>query len=667
MRTFAILGCLLFLTFSHVRAQSTGELTEIDQLKVDANNARYSSTELASSLLIKGLQLAKQQERELDIGFFYRKLVSEKGNARQLDSAQFYFEEGRNFYQKTLEQKGVKNMEDELLLAHLHSEMGEAYSVNFLFEKSRKEYLQSMKYYDEFDDYIGVGIAKINMGNIILKQGDFPKAIETFLEGKAIFDTTEYHYITAEVCNGISSAHEKMLNLDRAIEYAKLYLDYMLKSDYEYPGIINAQIYLAKLHAIDNNQKRMNDYLAKAQAGIDSLTLNYMKPHIASVKAISLLESKNYHAAKELLLSVESFLEESRVDPMQAFEYKQQLAKSLMMTGESKRAESILEEMIFTVDSLHLYEEGVEIAQTLAELYEKNERFDRAYAMLKKHQFYVDQTIGLKQQTAFKEIEEKYQNTVQKNLLLEQQKKIDKDAWRLKRNKLWIVILGLLLVLSLVIYFFVNRNLRAKKQKELHEQELKSSNEKLRISRDLHDNIGSELTLIKSKIDQRIYLLEDEKEIEQLTEISNYSKFAMDELRKTIWATKSDEILLSELEGKMEAFVQRFDIRSSIKSEYEDTSISSLTGLNLYRCTQEAIQNAVKHSEATELVITIKDSGKSHYQIVVSDNGKGFNFEQQLSGNGIENMKERMREIGGEFDVQSSGEGTRIVLVFYSL
>jgi signal transduction histidine kinase len=235
------------------------------------------------------------------------------------------------------------------------------------------------------------------------------------------------------------------------------------------------------------------------------------------------------------------------VDQMQVFEYKQQLAKSCFMTGEDQRAQRILEEVIPTVDSLHLYEEGIEISKMLSEIYEKYNQYDKALEMLKKHQFYVEQTVGLKQQMAFKEIETKYQNTVQKNQLLEQQKKLDEDAWRLRRNKLWIAILVLLLVVSLLTYFFFSRNLRAKKEKELHEQEMKSSREKLRISRDLHDNIGSELTLIKSKIDQRIYVLEDEKEIEQLTEISNYSKFAMDELRKTIWATKSDEIQLSEL------------------------------------------------------------------------------------------------------------------------
>lgn len=667
MRINSFLTALILFTSAFVCAQESSKLSEVDQLKIDANNARFSDTELATSLLLEGLRLAKQNKSELDIGYFYRKLVSEKGNAQQLDSARYYFEQGLEFYRATLKRKGVKNMEDELLEAHLHSELGEAYSVNFKFKESQKEYTTAMKKYADFDDYIGVGIAKINMGNLSLRQGDFPSAIHTFLESKAVFDTTEYHYITAEICNSVSTAYEKMSDLDQAIEYGKLYLNYMLISDYEYPGIINAQIYLAKLYALWKKPKKMRIYLDKAQIGIDSLQLNYMKPALASAEATSLLLSEDYTKAKRLLLSAESYLEASKVDPMQAFDFKRQLAKSLAKAGQETRAQAILEEVILTVDSLHLYEEGIEISKLLSTIYEKNKRFDLSLKMLKKHQFYSEETIGLKQQLAFKEIETKYQNSVQKNQLLEQQKKIDEDAWRLKRNQLWITILALSLVLSLLIYFYFSRKLRAKKEKELHEQALRSSNEKLRISRDLHDNIGSELTLIKSKIDQRIYLLEDEQEIEHLTELSDYSKYAMDELRKTIWATKTDQIQLSELEEKIETFVERFDINYEIRSDYSDTAISSLTGLNVYRSVQEAIQNTIKHSKATTVSISILQLSERHFEITIQDNGKGFDVNKDLRGNGIGNMLERMNEIGGEFEIHSSKDGTRVDLVFYSL
>lgn len=668
MRKSLLLGCFTLLCLS-LFAQSSLDQNEIEQLKIEAQNARFSNTNTASQLLLKGLQLSQKSANEIDIGYFYRKLISEKGNARQMDSAQFYFHEGIRFYWKTQKQKGKKNMEDPLLQAHLHSELAEAYSVNFNFDQSETEYAKALKLYEESDDYIGVGISKINLGSLSLKQSDFPSAIETFLQSKAIFDTTDYHYISAEICNGISNAYDKMLNNDRAIKYAKLYLKFIQKGSFEDPGIINAQIYLAKLYAKSGNHSQMERFLSKASRGIDSLGLNYFKPAVANVQCIELFEQRDFKKAKEVLLAAEKYVHESQVDPMQAFEFKRQLATALLETGDRREAQNLLEDILQLVDSLHLYEEGVQIALSLSEMYEQDGNVGAALKMLKKHQFYYDSSIGLKQQLAVKEVEAKYLATEQRNQLLkqnvqllEQQRTIKEDSWRLKRNQLFIVILLLLLVLTAVSYFYFSRNLRAKKEKELHAHQLKSSEEKLRISRDLHDNIGAELTLIKSKIDQRIFISEDEAEIAVMSELSDYSKQAMDELRKTIWATKSDEISLSELEQKLDAFVNRFDIEHTFETNYKDRRISALVGLNLYRVAQEAIQNAVKHSQANLVTIEFSDVKNDKTIIRIRDNGQGFNADETYEGYGVVSMKTRMTEIEGEFQIDSSDQGTSITL-----
>lgn len=670
MRKSLLVGYFTLICLS-LFAQSTSEQNEVEQLKIEAQNARFSNTNTASQLLLKGLQLSQKNTNEVDIGYFYRKLISEKGNARQMDSAQFYFQEGMRFFWKTRKEKGKKHMNDPLLEAHLHSELAEAYSVNFNFEQSEIEYAKALKLYEKSDDYIGVGISKINLGSLSLKQSNFPSAIETFLESKAIFDTTEYHYISAEICNGISNAYDKILNHDRAIEYAKLYLKFIQKGSFEDPGIINAQIYLAKLYAKNGNQPEMERFLSKASRGIDKLGLNYFKPAIANVKCIELFDQRDFKQAKEVLIAAEKYVHESQVDPMQAFEFKRQLATALLETGERRKAQNLLEDILQVVDSLHLYEEGVQIALTLSEMFEQDGNIGAALNMLKKHQFYYDSSIGLKQQLAVKEVEAKYQATEQRNQLLkqnmqllEQERTIEEDNWRLRRNQLFIVILLLLLVLTAVSYFYFSRNLRAKKEKELHAHQLKSSEEKLRISRDLHDNIGAELTLMKSKIDQRIFVSEDEAEIAVMSELSDYSKQAMDELRKTIWATKSDEISLSELEQKLDAFVNRFDIEHAFETNYIDRKISALVGLNLYRVAQEAIQNAVKHSQANLLTIEIRETENERTIIQIRDNGKGFNTNETHEGYGVESMKTRITEIEGEFQIDSSDKGTSITLGF---
>lgn len=644
---------------------------KIEQIKIGAQNARFSNTQDAIELLREGLKLSTQYNNEIDIGYFYRKLISEKGNDQQLDSALYYFHKGVSYYWKVRQEKGEKHMDDVLLLAHLQSELAEAYSANFQLNKSRKTYEKAMDLYASNDDYVGVGITKINLANISLKESDFPKAIELFLESKAVFDTTSYHYIIAEVFNGISTAYEKMENYNQAINYADKYLASIRKDPYEYAGVVNAQIYLARLHSKLGNLLKMQLYLSEATKGIDSLRLNYFKPAIASVRSMHLMTLGKFQSAKQILLSAEEYVDESNVDPMQEFEYKRILASAYMKTGETQKARSLLEEILITIDRLHLYEEGLQVSQILSDIYEKTGNFAAALQMQKKYQTYYNASIGLKQQLKFKEIETKYhaielrnQLLSQKFQLLKQKSALEENDWNMKKNKLIIVILLLLLFISIFTYFYYSRTLRTKKERELQEQKIQSAKEKLRISRDLHDNLGAELTLIKSKIDQRIFLSEDQEEVKNMTELSSYSQHAMDELRKTIWVTKSEEIKLSELELKIEKFVQRFSFDYRIKSSYTDRRISSLTGLNLYRVVQEVIQNATKHSNGTELVIAIQDIIKEKTRISIQDNGTGFHVQDNASGNGLEYMTSRIAEINGEITIDSNENGTQICITF---
>jgi signal transduction histidine kinase len=87
--------------------------------------------------------------------------------------------------------------------------------------------------------------------------------------------------------------------------------------------------------------------------------------------------------------------------------------------------------------------------------------------------------------------------------------------------------------------------------------------------------------------------------------------------------------------------------------------------INLYRIVQEALNNAIKYSEADRINISLDNTGE-RFKILVSDNGKGFSPGQKgksSSGNGITNIQERTRLIDGEFSIESApGMGTKILI-----
>ncbi len=229
-------------------------------------------------------------------------------------------------------------------------------------------------------------------------------------------------------------------------------------------------------------------------------------------------------------------------------------------------------------------------------------------------------------------------------------------------KKNFIYIISAIVALSLfVLSFLFFRSFRRRKDLELKEKELNARQEKLRISRDLHDHIGAELTLIKSRIDQRAFLSKDENEKKELEEISEYSKVAIDQLRKTIWATKNDKIDLDNFVSNLENYVNRFQLKSSITESHKNLELSSVVALNLFRVCQETINNSVKYSEGTELKITVEETNND-LTIIIQDNGKGFDNKTIVRGYGLSNMEDRMKEIKGKFQIESSQSGTKTEL-----
>jgi signal transduction histidine kinase len=85
-------------------------------------------------------------------------------------------------------------------------------------------------------------------------------------------------------------------------------------------------------------------------------------------------------------------------------------------------------------------------------------------------------------------------------------------------------------------------------------------------------------------------------------------------------------------------------------------------GMNIYRIIQESVNNALKYAGADEIEVNISKE-ENLYLIAIVDNGKGFSLSEIEMGNGLNNMKKRAREIGGELLINSKEKkGTTVSL-----
>ncbi|TSJ40047.1 tetratricopeptide repeat-containing sensor histidine kinase [Fluviicola chungangensis] len=247
-----------------------------------------------------------------------------------------------------------------------------------------------------------------------------------------------------------------------------------------------------------------------------------------------------------------------------------------------------------------------------------------------------------------------------------------KNAKNQLYQAIWIGISATLLLLFVIVFlFFRHKRKIAKeelvrtKQEEQYLREKQLNEQKLSISRELHDNVGSQITYLISSIDNLSYMDEENEVLNtKLQDLSNFGRNTMQELRSTIWAMNSEDGSIETLLTRIESIRNKIPLSIEIHTKLDQNHpLKSTELLNLYRIIQEAIQNTLKHAQATCIRITLEEK-ENRVKLTITDDGKGVQTGN-AQGNGLQNMRHRCEQIGGEFQLNTSEkEGTAISCTF---
>ena len=194
-------------------------------------------------------------------------------------------------------------------------------------------------------------------------------------------------------------------------------------------------------------------------------------------------------------------------------------------------------------------------------------------------------------------------------------------------------------------------------------------NERKRVAAELHDSIGQDLLILKNKLLTSIKKAGDEKYIQQLSELSELTTLAIDDVRQISYDLRPYELDRLGLTKTIESMIERANNFTNIiflgRLDNIDKTFPAETEINIYRIIQESLNNVIKHSEASKVMVIIRKTETS-LQIRVSDNGKGFDIwkyrlNSEKSGFGLKGMQERARLFQGELNIKSSpGKGSKI-------
>ena len=360
------------------------------------------------------------------------------------------------------------------------------------------------------------------------------------------------------------------------------------------------------------------------------------------------------------------------------------LGKIYLETGRYEAAKKILDSAMQNTITYGTRKYQLEAFYRLHELDVKKGNYKNALKNYIDYKSIEDSLLNETKTKQIVEVREQYQTAEKEREILIQRAEIAEQNLTIqKRNYQVYSLLGLALILGCIGYLFYNqqklKNRQLQKENELKDALLKIETQnrlqeqRLRISRDLHDNIGAQLTFIISSIDNLKYGfdIKDEKLTNKLNHISAFTSATIYELRDTIWAMNKSEISLEDLQSRISNFIEKADASSegiSFKFHFnlediENLKFTSVKGMNIYRIIQESINNALKHANAKQITVNVT-SKEQQLVFEIKDDGKGFDSNEIIMGNGITNIKKRARDIGAKLQVTSKpGNGTRVVLI----
>lgn len=305
------------------------------------------------------------------------------------------------------------------------------------------------------------------------------------------------------------------------------------------------------------------------------------------------------------------------------------------------------------------------IYQQLATINASMGDMKQAYDWQVKYATLSDSMQEAKLQAHIQELEIKYNNAEKEKKIVTLQAANAKAALSVRNNRLLAGLLGVAAVLALVVALFVtwfyrkNKQLAAARLKTEVAQALLQGeeNERERVARDLHDGLGGLLAGIKLNLSAvarpELYKIMDQLD-HSSAELRRIAHNMMPEALLRFGLVAALQQLCASLEtSTLQISFQPFGIKEELPR---------MTQVTIYRIVQETLSNALRHAQASSVVVQCSQEGHTFF-ITVEDNGRGFDKHSitKVKGIGLRNIEKRVHFLNGKIDIDAVvNEGTTI-------
>jgi signal transduction histidine kinase len=234
-------------------------------------------------------------------------------------------------------------------------------------------------------------------------------------------------------------------------------------------------------------------------------------------------------------------------------------------------------------------------------------------------------------------------------------------------------VLGLALIWIRLLHLKVEQRTgqleRVAHDREQAEHQRALAQERTRISRDLHDDLGSSLTeIIMLATASPGLKLSDENTSERMETIAEKSRTLVDAMDEIVWAVDPERDTLASVARYLATYTEEYlaglkiACRIQMPNSFPDQTVSGEVRHHLFLAVKEALNNAIRHAGANEIEFCLRVE-KERLMISITDNGSGFDTSGQSEGYGLANLRDRMKKLHGRCELKSTaGAGTTVSL-----
>lgn len=695
----------LFIKSIPISAQSKIEKLELklkeaktDSLRADAlNNLSWEYVNVNPS---KGIPLI-EEAIEICKSHNYIKLKSSCFNTlAYLYEVSGNLKEAENYYLKSIEEK--KKIKDMKGMATVYSNVSKIYRRQSKYEEGIEYLLKSISIQDSLKNYYGLGLAYNNLGTIykdlgdnqksknyhlkaldyrILAKdslgiaysyvniganlndlGDYKNGIKHLVKGLEILERKKDYPAMMLTLSNISSTYLKIKNFTLATKYNDRALNLSLEK--------NNTNHLASIYQVRAElMMEQGEYasslktLKKALEFAELNKQNFLQIEISANIGASNYHLKKYKEAKEFLTRA---IQDSKENELSSIEFKS-LCKLVdilvfekkldLATLKLKRAKELATKLDSKKNYLTYYRCAINLAKAKNDTNFLLKSYDSYF-------IYRDSLMPENIHSSMSEASAKYETDRKEReiQLLNQQKRInelelkDKSSQIHNRN-VSLVLISIIIVLAIIVLIFYIRRIQIK-AKQKREKAIKETeeNERSRIAKDIHDDLGSGLSKIRFITDSLEKVKNEEEFKRKVSSINQTAYHLVDNMRDLIWTLNPENNTVENLLIRMREYISDYldetqiECNVSIPNEIPIIKISNTASRNLFSTVKEALQNAVKHSNSKELRFQVLVEGNL-LKIKIQDYGLGFEIQHIKPGNGLKNMKSRVESLGGEFQL----------------